>query len=217
MKYDFEIIFTYLLFLILLNGCITEKSPNRNSIFALINNPAPIFQTPDIQKWSGCMTSVLKNDQILGYFCVQENFQNCSKETFLDIPTENFKNSIITNLDIHDLGNPTCLTAIDSIRDRILQTSPADSFQIKNKFSDFNLVPGTISFWKDCSSIRNQTKEYKNIMNGNDRSFAMNWKMLLAIHGNPNESCLNSLSLTPTEILFFQNVITEKLKYGIQY
>lgn len=213
---DFRKIHLFQIIFLLLSGCIEEKIPKQDSILALIPNSS-IMDTNDYQTWTGCTISIIRNNNIVGYFCIKENYNKCSKESFIDVETENIKNSIISNLDIHDLNFPICSTSIDLVRNKILGLNPPDSFYSKEAISDFTANLGSVSLWQDCSKVGNQSKSFIAIMDRADRTDLHSWKMILALHGNPSSNCLNTIGLSVKEINYYETIKQGKLNYGIKY
>jgi hypothetical protein len=213
---DFRKIPLFQIMFLLLSGCIEEKIPKQESILALIPNSSTIDNN-DYKTWTGCTISILKNNNILGYFCIKESYNECSKDSFIDIASENVKNSIISNLDIHDLNFPICSSSIDLVRNKVLGLNPPDSFYSKEGISDFTSNLGSVSLWQDCSKVGNQSKSFIAIMDKTDRMDVHSWKMLLALHGFPTSNCLNTIGLTVKELNYYERIKQGKLNYGIKY
>ena len=184
---DFKRIPLFHIIFLLLSGCIEEKIPKQESILALIPNSS-IMDTNDYKTWTGCTISIIKNNNNVGYFCIKENYNECSKESFIDIASENVKNSIVSNLDINDLNFPVCSSSIDLVRSKVLEINPPDSFYSKEAISDFTSNLGSVSLWQDCSKVGNQSKSFIAIMDKANRTDLHGWKMILALHGNPSSN-----------------------------
>jgi hypothetical protein len=210
-----SILFCLLSFLFL--NCIKENSPNLHSILMLIDNSKKINDSSEYETWTGCTISILKNNNVIGYFCIKENYQDCKKESFIDIETENIQNSIVSNLDIHDLNFPICSSAIDLVRSKVLELNPPDSFYAKQSIPDFSSNLGSVSLWEDCSKVVNQRRSFISILDKTNRPDVHNWKMLLSLHGDPTLNCLNTIGLTLTEMNYYQLITKGKLSYGIKY
>jgi hypothetical protein len=217
MSVAFKKIFPCSVIFFLFTACLEENSPRQDSILALIPNSNILNDSNDYETWTGCTISILKNNQALGYFCIKENYKNCTKSSFIDVETENIKNSIVSNLDIHDLNFPICSTSIDLVRNKILGLNPPDSFYSKEAISDFTANLGSVSLWQDCSKVGNQTKSFISIMDRSHRINVHNWRMLLALHGNPTSTCINTIGLTAEELNYYENIKQGKLNYGIKY